>query len=157
LSKITPFLWFDRNAEEAMNFYVSIFKNSRVVNVARFGKEGQVPGGEVLIATFQLDGQEFCALNGGPEYTFTPAISFYVKCETQQEVDELWDKLLADGESLGCGWIKDKYGLTWQIIPNILPELLQDKDAGKSERVRQAMLRMQKIDINSLQQAYNRR
>lgn len=154
MSNVTPFLWFNGKAEEAMNFYVSIFKNSKVVKVARFGKKGDAPGGEVTVATFELDGQEFCALNGGPEFSFSPAISFYVKCETQKEVDDLWEGLSAEGESLGCGWIKDKYGVTWQIIPNILPEMLQDKDGEKSERVRKAMLQMQKIDIGRLEQAY---
>ncbi|HTV60694.1 MAG TPA: VOC family protein [Verrucomicrobiae bacterium] len=154
MPRITPFLWFDKKAEEAMNFYVSIFKNSRVVKIAHFGKKGEAPGGEVMVATFELEGQEFCALNGGPEFSFSPAISFYVQCETQREVDDLWGKLSAGGESLGCGWVKDKYGVTWQIIPNILPEMLQDKDAEKSERVRKAMLQMQKIEIGQLEQAY---
>ncbi len=156
MPRITPFLWFNNNAEEAMNFYVSIFKNSKVVSVTRFGKGSQLPGGEVVIATFQLEGQEFCAINGGPGHTFSPATSFYVNCETQQEVDALWDKLVAGGKSLGCGWIQDKFGVTWQIIPGILQKMLQDKDAAKSERVRKAMLKMQKIDIAALKQAYNK-
>ena len=155
MNKITPFLWFDGKAEEAMNFYVSIFKNSKALNVTRLGKPGQVPGGEVLVASFILDGQEFRALNGGPHFTFTPAISFLVDCESQQEVDDLWDKLSVGGESLNCGWIKDKFGLTWQIIPAILPKMLQDKDPAKAERVRQAMMQMQKIHIPSLQRAYD--
>jgi predicted 3-demethylubiquinone-9 3-methyltransferase (glyoxalase superfamily) len=155
MQKITPFLWFDGKAEEAMNFYVSVFKNSKVGRVTRCGEGGPGPKGSVMSATFQLDGQEFFALNGGPGFTFTPAISFFVNCETQQEVDELWEKLSAGGEKSRCGWLKDKYGLSWQIIPSILGKLLQDKDAGKASRVMQAMLRMDKIDISRLQQAYD--
>jgi predicted 3-demethylubiquinone-9 3-methyltransferase (glyoxalase superfamily) len=154
MQKITPFLWFDGKAEEAMNFYVSIFKNSKVVNVTRCGDGGPGPKGTVMSAAFQLDGQEFLALNGGPMFTFSPAISLFVKCETQQEVDELWEKLSEGGEKQRCGWLKDKYGLSWQIIPNALGEMLQDKDAAKSKRAMQAMLQMSKIDIKGLQQAY---
>ena len=152
--KITPFLWFDNNAEEAMNFYISIFKNSKVMSVTRYGEEGPGPQGTVMTATFQLDGQEFFALNGGPEFTFTEAISFFVNCETQQEVDDLWERLSEGGETSQCGWLKDKYGLSWQIIPSALGELLQDKDAEKSKRVMQAMLQMGKIDIKALKKAY---
>lgn len=154
--KITPFLWFDDKAEEAMNFYVSIFKNSKILGIDRFGKKGQVPGGEVLVANYRLEGQEFLALNGGPHYTFSSATSFLVNCETQQEVDHLWDKLSQGGESQGCGWLKDKYGVTWQIVPTILPQLLKDKDPAKAERVRAAMLKMQKIEIKVLKEAYDR-
>jgi predicted 3-demethylubiquinone-9 3-methyltransferase (glyoxalase superfamily) len=155
MQKITPFLWFDGKAEEAMNFYVSVFKNSKVGRVTRCGEGGPGPKGSVMSATFQLDGQDFFALNGGPGFTFTPAISFFVNCETQQEVDEFWEKLSAGGKKSRCGWLKDKYGLSWQIIPSILGKLLQDKDAGKASRVMQAMLRMDKIDISRLQQAYD--
>lgn len=149
MKKITPFLWFDGKAEEAMNFYVSIFKNSKVVSVSRMGEGGQVTG-----ATFQLDGQEFFALNGGPLYTFSPAVSFLVNCETQEEVDELWEKLSEGGEESRCGWLKDKYGLSWQIIPSVLGKMLQDKKAGNSKKAFEAMLQMGKIDIKTLLQAY---
>ena len=154
MQKITPFLWFDDKAEEAMNFYVSIFKNSKVLSVSRFGEAGPGPNGSVMTATFQLEGQEFTALNGGPLFAFTEAISFYVDCRTQQEVDELWEKLSAGGEKGQCGWLKDKYGLSWQIVPSVLGELLRDKDAAKAKRVTEAMLKMSKIDIQALQQAY---
>jgi predicted 3-demethylubiquinone-9 3-methyltransferase (glyoxalase superfamily) len=147
MQKITPFLWFDGKAEEAMNFYISIFKNSKIVSVTRYGEAGPGPKGTVMAATFQLDGQQFFALNGGPHFTFSPAISFFVNCETQQEVDELWEKLSAGGEKQRCGWLKDKYGLSWQIIPAVLGELLQDKDADKPSKVMKAMLKMDKIDI----------
>ena len=156
MQKITPFLWFDGKAEEAANFYVSVFKNSKVGRVTRFGEGGPCPKGTVMSVTFQLDGEEFFALNGGPQFTFTPAISFFVNCETQQEVDELWGKLSAGGEESRCGWLKDKYGLSWQIIPSALGKLMGDKDAEKAKRVMQAMLRMDKIDIDRLQQAYDR-
>jgi predicted 3-demethylubiquinone-9 3-methyltransferase (glyoxalase superfamily) len=154
MQKITPFLWFDGKAEEAMNFYVSIFKNSKVGRVARYGEAGPGPKGTAMSVTFELDGQEFFALNGGPLFSFTPAISFFVNCETQQEVDELWEKLSAGGEKSRCGWLKDKYGLSWQIIPSALGRMLQDKDAAKAKRVMNAMLQMDKIDISRLQQAY---
>jgi predicted 3-demethylubiquinone-9 3-methyltransferase (glyoxalase superfamily) len=156
MQKITPFLWFDGKAEEAMNFYVSVFKNSKVVRVSRYGAAGPGPKGTVMSATFQLDGQDFFALNGGPQFTFSPAISFFVNCETQQEVDELWEKLSEGGEKTKCGWLKDKYGLSWQIIPSVLGRLLQDKDVDKANRVMKAMLQMDKIDIKRLQQAYDR-
>ena len=155
MQKITPFLWFDGKAEEAMNFYTSIFKNSKVGSVSRYQEGGPGPKGSVMSATFQLDGQEFIALNGGPMFTFSPAISFFVNCETQEEVDELWEKLSAGGEKQQCGWLKDKFGLSWQIIPSALGQMLQDKDAEKSRRVMQAMLQMGKIDIGRLKQAYN--
>ena len=154
MQKITPFLWFDDKAEEAMHFYVSIFKNSKIGTVTRYGEAGPGPKGTVMSATFQLDGQEFFALNGGPHYKFTPAISLFVNCETQQEVDELWDKLSAGGRKDRCGWLQDKYGLSWQIIPSLLGRLLHDEDAKKAQRVMQAMLQMDKIDMKKLEQAY---
>jgi len=156
VQKITPFLWFDGKAEEAMNFYVSVFKNSKVVSVTRYGEAGPGPKGTVMSATFQLDGQQFYALNGGPQFTFSPAISFFVNCETQQEVDELWEKLSDGGRKDRCGWLQDKYGLSWQIIPSVLGKMLQDKDAEKAQRVMKAMLQMDKIDIQRLKQAYDR-
>ena len=153
MQKITPFLWFDDKAEEAMNFYVSIFKNSKAARVTRYGDAGPGPKGSVMSATFELDGQEFFALNGGPHFSFTPAISFFVNCETQQEVDDFWEKLSEGGEKQRCGWVKDKYGLSWQIVPSILGKLLQDKDAVKSTRVMKAMMQMDKLDIRGLEQA----
>ena len=132
-----------------MNFYISIFKNSKIVSISRSGEQGPVTG-----CTFQLDGQELFALNGGPQFTFSPAISFFVNCETQQEVDELWEKLSEGGEKSRCGWLKDKYGLSWQIIPSVLGKMLQDKNAGNSKKVWEAMLQMNKMDIKTLQQAY---
>ena len=155
MQKITPFLWFNDKAEEAMNFYVSIFKNSKVGTVTRYGDAGPGPKGSVMSATFQLEGQDFYALNGGPQFTFTPAISFFVNSETQQEVDELWDKLSEGGRKDRCGWLQDKYGLSWQIIPTILSTMLRDKDPAKANRVMQAMLQMSKIDIARLKQAYD--
>ncbi len=154
MKKITPFLWFDSQAEEAMNFYISIFKNSKVVNVTRNPEGAPGPKGQVTIATFELDGQEFMALNGGPEFNFTEAISFYVDCKSQQEVDKLWNKLSAGGEKGRCGWLKDKYGLSWQIVPSVLGELMGDKDPQKARRVMEAMLQMDKIDIAALKLAY---
>jgi predicted 3-demethylubiquinone-9 3-methyltransferase (glyoxalase superfamily) len=154
MQQITPFLWFDNNAEEAMKFYTSIFKNSKIGSVRRYGDAGPGPKGSVMTGTFQLNGQEFMALNGGPLFKFTEAISFFVNCETQEEVDELWEKLSAGGQESRCGWLKDKFGLSWQIIPRILGELLGDKDPVKAKRVMQAMLQMSKIDIKKLKQAY---
>ena len=154
MQKITPFLWFDSNAEEAMNLYVSVFKNSKIVRVTRYGDAGPGPKGTVMSATFQLEGQEFYALNGGPQYKFTPAISLFVSCETQEEVDELWDKLSAGGHRDRCGWLQDKFGLSWQIIPSVLGRMLADKDPKKSQSVMRAMLQMDKIDVRKLQQAY---
>ena len=142
MQNITPFLWFDGNADEATNFYVSVFKNSKVGRVTRYGEAGPGPKGAVMSATFQLDGQEFYALNGGPLFSFTPAISFFVNCETQQEVDELWEKLSAGGKKIECGWLTDKFGITWQIVPSILNKLLQDKDPAKTQRVMKAMMKM---------------
>jgi predicted 3-demethylubiquinone-9 3-methyltransferase (glyoxalase superfamily) len=153
--KITTFLWFDNNAEEAMNLYVSIFKNSKILSVSRYGEAGPGPTGSVMTGTFQLEGQQFIALNGGPHFKFTEAISLFVSCETQEEVDDLWKKLTAGGGAPSrCGWLKDRFGLSWQIIPEVLGELLQDKDPKKSKRVMQAMLQMDKIDIKKLQQAH---
>ena len=155
MKQIAPFLWFDDKAEEAVDFYISIFKNSKVLTVTRYGKAGPRPEGTVMVVKFHLNGQEFCALNGGPQYAFTPAISFYVDCETQQEVDELWAKLSEGGQIVQCGWLKDKYGLSWQIVPSVLIEMLQDKDPAKAERVMKAMLQMKKIEIKGLKQAYD--
>ena len=154
MKKITPFLWFDDQAEEAMNFYVSIFKNSKVGGVTRNGEAGPGSKGTVMSATFQLDGQDFIALNGGPHFKFTPAISLFVDCKTQHEVDELWEKLSAGGEKQRCGWLQDKFGLSWQIIPSALGELLNDPDPVKAGRVMQAMMQMTKIDIDGLQRAH---
>jgi predicted 3-demethylubiquinone-9 3-methyltransferase (glyoxalase superfamily) len=154
MQKITPFLWFDDKAEEAVEFYTSIFKNSKIGRISRYGEEGPGSKGTLMTATFQLNGQEFMALNGGPYFTFSPAISFFVNCETQEEVDELWEKLSEGGEKQQCGWLKDKYGVSWQIVPTALGVLLQDKDAEKSSRVMKAMLQMNKIDIAILKQAY---
>jgi predicted 3-demethylubiquinone-9 3-methyltransferase (glyoxalase superfamily) len=154
MQKIIPFLWFDGDAEEAANFYVSIFKNSKILNIARYGEAGPGPKGSVMVATFQIEGQKFMALNGGPHYTFSPAISFYVDCETQAEVDELWEKLTAGGSDVQCGWLRDKFGVSWQIIPKTLIELMQDKDPVKSQRVFKAMMGMIKIDVEGLKRAY---
>jgi predicted 3-demethylubiquinone-9 3-methyltransferase (glyoxalase superfamily) len=155
MAKIKPFLWFDDQAEEAMNFYTSIFKNSKVGTVSRYPEGAPGPAGKVMSATFQLEGQEFMALNGGPLFKFTEAISFFVNCETQEEVDELWAKLSAGGKESQCGWLKDKFGLSWQIIPSSLGKMLGDKDREKAKRVMQAMLKMKKIDIAGLQRAYD--
>lgn len=161
MQKITPFLWFDSTAEEAANFYVSIFKNSKITGITRYGEAGsevaERPKGTVMTIAFQLEGREFVALNGGPVFTFSPAISFVVNCETQEEVDELWEKLSEGGEMVECGWLRDKYGVSWQIVPTILGEMLQDKNAEKSERVMKAMLQMKKIDIKGLEQAYQQK
>ena len=154
MQKISPFLWFDNQAEEAMNFYVSIFRNSKVGNVTRYGDAGPGPKGSVMTASFELEGQQFTALNGGPQFKFTEAISFVVSCETQEEVDELWDKLSEGGKTQQCGWLKDRFGLSWQIIPSALPELMTGPDPQKSQRVMEAMLQMTKIDIGKLRQAY---
>lgn len=156
MSKITPFLWFNNNAEEAMNFYLSVFKNSKINTIARYGEAGPGPKGSVMTASFQLDGHDFVALNGGPHYTITPAISFWINCETQQEVDHYWNSLSAGGQIQRCGWLTDRFGVTWQVVPSILPKLLQDKDPAKSQRVMKAMLTMEKLDIAALQQAYDK-
>ena len=154
MGKITPFLWYDNNAEEAVNHYTSIFKNSRVTNIARYGEAGPDPKGSIMTIAFQLEGQDFIALNGGPMFKFNEAISLSVDCKTQQEVDELWEKLSAGGQPSQCGWLKDKYGLSWQIVPSVLIEMLQDSDAEKSQRVMQVMMQMSKIDIAALRRAY---
>lgn len=153
MQKIVTFLWYDTQAEEAANFYVSLFKNSKIGKVGRYGEGGPGPKGSVMSVTFQLEGQEFFALNGGPHFKFTPAISLFVNCETQEEVDELWEKLSAGGRQDRCGWLQDKYGLSWQIIPKALGELLHHPDPQIAKRVMQAMLQMTKIDIKKLQQA----
>ncbi len=154
MQKITPFLWFNEDAEEAVNFYTSIFKNSKIGTLTRMGDYVPGPKGKVMTATFQLDGLEFMALNGGPEYSFTPAISFFVHCQTQDEVDYFWEKLSEGGEKGPCGWLKDKFGVSWQIVPDVLLELMSDPDPEKARRVTQAMLKMGKIEIADLKRAY---
>jgi predicted 3-demethylubiquinone-9 3-methyltransferase (glyoxalase superfamily) len=156
MPKITPFLWFDTQAEEAAEFYVSIFPDSRVLEVARYGEAGPGPAGSAMTVRFELDGQEFLALNGGPEFRFTEAVSFLVSCASQEEVDWYWERLSEGGEERVCGWLRDRYGLSWQVVPAILSELLTDPDREKADRVMQAMLRMTKIDIAGLQEAYER-
>jgi predicted 3-demethylubiquinone-9 3-methyltransferase (glyoxalase superfamily) len=153
MQQITPFLWFDSNAEEAMNFYTSIFKDSKVKGVSRYTDAGPGPKGQAMVCSFELNGQEFLALNGGPEFKFNESISFVVNCETQEEVDSHWEKLSADGEPRQCGWLKDKFGMSWQIVPTILGKLMQDKDPKKSARVMKAMLQMHKLDIAALKRA----
>ena len=157
MQKITPFFWFDHQAEEAVDFYVSIFKNSKVGMVTRYSDESAAvsgrPKGSAMTVAFQLEGQDFVALNGGPVFQFSPAISFVVNCETQAEIDTMWEKLSAGGEIQQCGWLRDKYGVTWQIVPAALGTLLHDKDAEKSKKVMHALLQMKKIDINALKQA----
>jgi predicted 3-demethylubiquinone-9 3-methyltransferase (glyoxalase superfamily) len=155
MQKITPYLWFDNNLEEAINFYTSIFKNSKILSVTRYGEAGPGPEGTAMSATFELEGQQFMALNGGPLYKFTEAISFLVDCKTQEEVDDLWYKLSEGGEEQPCGWLKDKFGLSWQIIPSVLGELISDPDPVKSQNVVKAMLQMKKIDIAALRAAYD--
>ena len=155
MPKITPFLWFDGKAEEAVNFYVSVFKNSKTLSVSRYGDAGPGPKGTVMTVAFELDGQQFVALNGGPHFTFSPAISFVVSCETQEEVDHFWEKLSEGGKEVQCGWLEDKYGVSWQVVPRILPELLQDKNSEKTQRVLKAMMKMVKLDVRGLQQAYD--
>ena len=152
--KITPFLWFDDNAEEAMNFYVSVFTNAEVLSVSRYGEAGSGPAGSVMVATFRLDGQEFMALNGGPQVRFTEAVSFQIDCASQEEVGYFWDRLSEGGETGPCGWLKDRFGLSWQVVPSVLGELLQDEDPARANRVMQAMLQMTKIDIAKLEEAY---
>ena len=154
MQKITTCLWFDNNAEEAVNFYTSTFKNSKVLEVSRWGEGGPGPEGSVLTMRFQLDGVELMALNGGPAFKFTEAISLSVDCQSQEEVDDLWEKLTKGGSEDQCGWLKDKFGLSWQIVPRALPELLGDPDPEKSKRVMEAMFKMKKIDIKALQEAY---
>ncbi|MGD9851960.1 MAG: VOC family protein [Nitrospirales bacterium] len=158
MQKITPCLWFDDTAEEAVHFYVSIFKNSKVGNVTHYGEEGATvsgrPHGSVMTVTFELDGQKFMALNGGPHFTFSEAVSFIINCGSQKEIDELWENLSAGGEKGQCGWLKDKYGLSWQIVPSVLSEMMQDHDPEKTNRVMRALLQMKKLDIKRLQEAY---
>jgi predicted 3-demethylubiquinone-9 3-methyltransferase (glyoxalase superfamily) len=154
MQKITPFLWFDNNAEEATNFYVSTFKNSKALTVTRYGDAGPGPKGTVMTAEFELDGVKFVALNGGPQFKFTEAISLVVNCETQEEVDYFWEKLSAGGEKSRCGWLKDKFGLSWQVTPTIMAELIGDKDPEKSKRVMQAMMQMDKLEIEPLKRAH---
>ena len=155
MQKITPFLWFDNNAEEAVQFYTAIFKDSKILATSRYGDAGPGPRGSVMTIRFQLQGQEFIALNGGPHFKFTEAISFVVDCETQREIDEYWEKLSAGGHEVQCGWLKDKYGLSWQIVPTILGQLMNDKDPAKANRVTQALMKMVKLDIEGLKRAYN--
>jgi predicted 3-demethylubiquinone-9 3-methyltransferase (glyoxalase superfamily) len=157
MQKIIPNLWFDTEAEEAADFYTSIFEDSRVAKVLRYGEAGPRPAGMVMTVTFQLEGQEFTALNGGPEFTFNEAISLLVSCESQEEVDDLWDKLSAGGEEGPCGWLKDRFGVSWQIVPAALDDMLQDEDADRANRVMKAMLQMGKLDIAALEKAYAQR
>ena len=152
--KITPFLWFDGQAEQAANFYVSIFKSSKIVTTARYGDAGPGPKGGVMTVVFSLGGQEFIALNGGPHFKFTEAVSFSVDCQTQEEVDYYWEKLSAGGQQQPCGWLKDRFGLSWQVTPGVLGEMLSDPDPARSKRVMEAMLTMKKIDIATLRRAY---
>jgi predicted 3-demethylubiquinone-9 3-methyltransferase (glyoxalase superfamily) len=151
---ITPFLWFDKEAEEAANFYVSVFPNSKIGSVARYGEAGPGEAATVMTVEFELDGQRFVALNGGPQYKFTEAVSFVINCETQDEVDDYWEKLSEGGEQGPCGWLKDRYGLSWQVVPTVLPELLTDPDPEKAQRVMTAMLQMRKLEIEPLRRAY---
>jgi len=154
VQKITPFLWFENQAEEAAEFYTSLFDNSKILEVSRYGETGPGEAGTVMTVSFELDGLRLTALNGGPEFKFTEAISFLINCESQEEVDELWEKLSDGGEKGPCGWLKDKYGLSWQVVPNVLFELLGDADQEKSQRVMQAMLQMRKIEIEPLRRAH---
>jgi predicted 3-demethylubiquinone-9 3-methyltransferase (glyoxalase superfamily) len=157
MGKITPFLWFDDKAEEAANFYVSVFENAKILNVSRYREGSPGPAGTVMTVSFELEGKEFIALNGGPQFTFTPAISFSIDCKTQAEVDTLWERLSEGGQTSQCGWLQDKYGVSWQVVPSVLPELLQDDDDDeKSDAVMHAMLEMAKLDIETLRQAYDR-
>jgi predicted 3-demethylubiquinone-9 3-methyltransferase (glyoxalase superfamily) len=153
MQKIHPFLWFNDNAEDAVNFYLGVFKNSKITEILRYGDAGPGPKGSVMTIAFQLDGQEFVALNGGPSYTITPAISFVVNCDTQEEIDHHWEKLSAGGKEVQCGWLEDKFGVSWQIVPTVLLELLGDPDAAKAQRVMQAMLKMVKLDIQAIKRA----
>ena len=161
MKKITPCLWFDNQAEDAANFYISIFKKSKIINIARYGEEGakvsEKSEGTVMTVTFLLEGQEFMALNGGPQFKFSEAISFVVNCRTQKEIDAFWKKLSEGGEEGPCGWLKDRYGVSWQIVPIVLGEMLQDKDTRKSEKVMKAMLQMKKLDIKVLKKAFEQR
>jgi len=153
IQRIKPFLWFDNNAEEAVQFYISIFKDSKILKVSRYGEAGPGPAGSVMVVNFRIEGQDFIALNGGPHFKFNESISFSITCETQEEVDYYWDKLAEGGQEVQCGWLKDKFGLSWQVNPVILGELLADKDGKKAQRVMKAMMQMKKIDISGLQRA----
>jgi predicted 3-demethylubiquinone-9 3-methyltransferase (glyoxalase superfamily) len=156
-SKITPFLWFDGRAEEAATFYTAIFPQGKIVDQKRYGEAGPGQPGKLMSATFELEGQRFIALNGGPQFQFTPAISFFITCETQQEVDHYWARLAEDGgEHIQCGWLKDKFGVSWQVVPRVLGEMLGDRDAARSQRVMTAMMQMKKLDIARLEQAFGR-
>jgi len=158
MQKITPFLWFDNNAEEAIELYTSTFKDSKVMNISRYGDAGPGPKGSVMTATIQLEGQEFILLNAGPMFKFTEAVSFFVTCKSQEEVDYYWNKLTANGgQPSQCGWLKDKFGLSWQIVPKALTDMLGDKDPKKANNVMQAMMKMSKIEINKLEEAYNQK
>ena len=154
MQKITPFLWFDHQAEEAMNFYISVFKDSEVLSVTRYGEGSMGEKGEVMTVKFSIEKQEFVALNGGPQYTISPAISFVINCQNQEEIDYYWDKLGEDGEEQGPGWVKDKFGVSWQVVPTLLSEMASDEDPSKSQRVMAAMMQMMKIDIKTLKEAY---
>lgn len=154
MQQITPYLWFNNEAEEAVQFYTSVFKNSKIGSMSRYPEGGPGPAGSVMIATFQLNGQEFIALNGGPLYKFTEAVSFVVNCETQDDIDWYWEKLSEGGSKGRCGWLKDKFGLSWQIVPTIMAQLMQDKDTRKTKRVMDAFMKMDKFDIATLQQAH---
>jgi predicted 3-demethylubiquinone-9 3-methyltransferase (glyoxalase superfamily) len=154
MQQITPFLWFDTQAEEAANYYVSIFPNSRILKIARYGEAGPGPRDTVMTVSFEINGQQFTALNGGPQFRFSEAISFVVNCETQAEIDALWERLSAGGKESRCGWLKDRHGLSWQLVPTVLPELLGDKDSARAQRAMQAMLQMRKLDIAALRRAH---
>lgn len=156
MHKITPFLWYDNNAEEAIDFYISVFKNAKKGKVARYGDAGPGPKGSVITASFEIEGQEFVALNGGPQFKFNEAVSFVIDCKTQQEVDHYWEKLSEGGEKSRCGWLKDRFGLWWQVVPSLLSELLADKDTRKSGNVMQAMMQMDKLDMQKLREAYDK-
>ena len=156
MKKITPFLWFDNQAEEAMNFYTSIFKDSKIGTISRYGDAGPLPKGTVMVGTFQINGQEFMVLNGGPHFKFTEAISFYLPCESQEEVDEYWEKLSEGGQTSQCGWLKDKFGLSWQVVPTLLGDLMSSKDPKKANNVMKAVMQMTKLDSKLLQEAYDK-
>lgn len=155
MQKITPFLWFNNNAEEAVEFYTSVFKDSKVLSMSRYSDDAHGRKGSVMTIEFLINGQEFVALNGGPEFSFTPAVSFFIKCQDQQEVDYYWDKLSAGGQIMECGWLQDKFGVSWQVVPVTLQKLLNDKDPAKAQRVTQALYKMKKLDIAALEKAYN--
>jgi predicted 3-demethylubiquinone-9 3-methyltransferase (glyoxalase superfamily) len=155
MQTITTFLWFDGKGEEAANFYVSIFKNAKIKSIARYGDAGPGPKGSVMTVAFELNGHEFVALNGGPQFNFTPAISFAVLCDTQEEIDEFWEKLTDGGKEVQCGFLVDKFGVSWQIVPSILPKMMQDKDPAKTQRLMRAIFPMKKLDVSALQRAFN--